>query len=124
MRDWLGCKLDRSGTRGVAMFACSDQDWFVAVPLPQPVRDSASLGRQPRLAQLAKQLEEHTRAVVALVDRRTLRLLHLEFGGLHELRRCRLELAVDEALAQDAVVRFCQTSALDRFGRIGAIERY
>src|SRR6185437_13033052 len=30
MRNWLAHDLDRTATRGVAMFACSNQDWFVA----------------------------------------------------------------------------------------------
>lgn len=35
-----------------------------------------------------------------------------------------VELAIEEAVAQDAAVEFCRGTDLDRFGRIAALERY
>jgi len=35
-----------------------------------------------------------------------------------------VEVAVEQAVAQHATVEFCRGTELDRFGRIGAIERW
>ena len=85
MRAWLGGGLERARTRGVAMFSCSEEDFFEAIQLQRPVRDESALDLMPRVTQLLAFLEEDERFLVALVDRRRLRLLRFELGEVEEL---------------------------------------
>jgi peptide chain release factor subunit 1 len=85
MRAWLGQDLDRSATRGVALFSASEDDWFAAVELPRPVHDDAGIGPAPRVAQLLAVLDEYEPAVAVLADRRRLRVLLVELGELTEI---------------------------------------
>lgn len=85
MRSWLGHGLDRTETRGVALFSNAARGYFEAVPLPRSVRDEAALGPAPRVTQVLALLDEHERFLVALVDRERLRLLRFELGEVEEL---------------------------------------
>jgi hypothetical protein len=85
MRDWLARDLDRSATRGLGLFSCRDQAFFRAVELPRSVRDHAGYGPAPHVRQLWAALDEHERFLVALVDRRRLRILQVELGEVSEL---------------------------------------
>ena len=85
MRDWLGAGWDRSGTRGLALFSSSRQGWFEAVPLAWPVADAAGLGPRPRIAPLVAALDAHRPLLVALIDRRRLRVFGFEERELSEL---------------------------------------
>lgn len=85
MRSWLDSRLDRMRTRGVAMFACTSEDWFTTVPLPRPVHDEGGIAPSPRVNQLVALLEQHERFLVALIDRRRLRLVRVELGEAVEL---------------------------------------
>jgi peptide chain release factor subunit 1 len=85
MRAWLGRDLDRSATRGVALFSASEQDWFETVELPRPVRDDAGIAPAPRVAQLLAVLDEYEPVVAVLADRRRLRVLLVELGELAEI---------------------------------------
>ena len=84
MGDWLAGQWDRTATRGLAMFACSGQGWLEVVRLARPVGDAAGLGPRPRVAQLFAFLGQHQRLLVALVDRRRLRVLRVELGEVTE----------------------------------------
>lgn len=85
MRSWLGRELDRRETRGVALFSNAERGYFEAVPLPRSVRDEAALGPTPRVTPILALLDEHERFLVALVDRKRLRLLRFELGEVEEL---------------------------------------
>lgn len=85
MGTWVCHDLDRSTTRGVALFSCSEQHFFKVVRLTRPVRDQAGLGLTPRIGQLLAVLDEHERFLVALVDRQRLRLLGFDLGEVSEL---------------------------------------
>lgn len=85
MRAWLGRDLDRSTTRGVALFSCGEQDFFEVVEVPRPLRDHAGLGPTPQVAQLVAVLDKHERCLVTLVDHRRLRVLRVELGEVTEL---------------------------------------
>lgn len=85
MRGWLNRDLDRTTTRGVAMFASSDAGFFETVELPRPVRDDSGLGPAPHVGQLLSTLDEHERFLIALVDKRQLRLVRVELGEPTEL---------------------------------------
>jgi hypothetical protein len=80
MRDWLASDWDRTATRGLALFASSHQGWFEAVRLGYAVADAATFGPHPRVAPLAASLDASTPVVVALVDRRRLRVLRVAPG--------------------------------------------
>ena len=84
MREWVNGDWDRSTTRGVAMFACSGQAWFHVVPLAFPVADAAGIGPHPRIAPLLAAVEAHQRFMVALVDRRRVRIVRVELGEARE----------------------------------------
>lgn len=85
MRTALADDLDRSQTRGVAMFSCSERDFFEALPLPRPVRDQVTLAPRPHVAQLLAVLNSQERVVVTIVDRQRVRLFRMEFGAVDEL---------------------------------------
>jgi hypothetical protein len=85
MRAWLARDLDRSATRGLGLFSCSDQAFFRVFELPRSVRDHAGLGPAPHVRQLWAVLDEHERFLVALVDRRRLRILRVDLGEVCEL---------------------------------------
>jgi peptide chain release factor subunit 1 len=97
MRVWLGGGFDRAVTRGVALFACSEQEFFEAVELPLAVRDEASIGPAPRIRQLVELLDEPEPFVLALVDRSHLRLFRIDRHTVEEVptRVTRQERAVD-----------------------------
>jgi peptide chain release factor subunit 1 len=84
MRLWLKDDLDRSATRGVAMFSCSEQDFFTVMELARPIADHAALGPSPRVTELLAAVDEHEPFLVALIDRRRVRLLEFEPGGVTE----------------------------------------
>lgn len=85
MRASLAGGIDRSTTRGLALFSCSDQDWFEAVELPVPVRDEAAIGPVPRIRQLAEAHAAPEAFLVALVDRTHLRIFRVLGHEVREL---------------------------------------
>jgi len=85
MRDWLGTGWDRSDIRGLALFSSSRQGWFEAVPLPWPVADAAGFGPRPHVVRLVAALDANRALLVALIDRRRLRLFDFEEGNPREL---------------------------------------
>lgn len=85
MRDWLGVGWDRSNVRGLALFSASRQGWFEVVPLTWPVSDAAAFGLRPHIARLVAAMDAHRPLLVALIDRRRLRLFDFEEGDLREL---------------------------------------
>lgn len=119
MRDWLRSDLDRSTTRGVALFACSGEDWFAAVDLSRPVHDAAGLGPAPRVSQLLAAVDGHERVLVALVDRRRLRLLQVESGDVDEVAGLedREERAVDTSVELGGYQRHADDLARGHYRR-------
>lgn len=85
MRTWLARDLDRSATRGLGLFSCSDQAFFRAIELPRSVRDRAGFGPAPHVRQLWAVLDESEPFLIALVDRRRLRILRVDLGEVREL---------------------------------------
>lgn len=72
---WLDGGVDRSSTRGVALFAEGASGRFEALALPVPVRDQVVVDRAPDVAQLCEVLVTLPTALVVAVDRRRWRLL-------------------------------------------------
>jgi peptide chain release factor subunit 1 len=69
---------------GLALFACSGIGLWEAVQAGVPFHDSVSAGPRPDLFQLARLIDEHETAVVALVDTNTARLFVTRTGRLEE----------------------------------------
>jgi hypothetical protein len=83
IREYLDEDFDRAAA-GVALFACSGVNLWQAVPAGVPFHDSVSAGPRPDLFQLARLIDEHETAVVALVDSNTARLFVTRTGRLEE----------------------------------------
>lgn len=82
MDRWLGAELDRTATRGVALFAAPDGP-LAALPLPVPVRDQVVVDRVPDLAQLCLVLAAQAPALVVVTDGQRGRLAAWSDDGLH-----------------------------------------
>jgi len=74
--------VDRSRTRGLALFSCTDAGLWEVVELPVPVRNQVVVDRAPHVRQLELVLEERERVGVLLVDRQRARILVFELGEL------------------------------------------
>jgi hypothetical protein len=81
--EFLDAELD-SATQGLALFACHAIGLWEVAQVGVPFRDSVSAGPRPDLFQLARLIDEHETAVVALVDSNTARLFVTRTGTLEE----------------------------------------
>src|SRR5689334_14750324 len=70
---------------GLAVFACAGRDLFEAVEVGAPFEDQVTVASQPDLFQLARLVDEHETAVVAVVDSSTSRLFVTRRGVLREV---------------------------------------
>ncbi len=85
--------VDRSTTRGLAMFSCAAEGFWTALALPLPVRNQLVVGHAPAVGQLEAVLRHHEPIGVLLVDRQHARVLVFELGQLTDHSE-----VVDEAL--------------------------
>jgi peptide subunit release factor 1 (eRF1) len=74
--------LDRSATRGLAIFACSASGLWEVIELPVPVRTQVVINHAPAVGQLESLLQEREPIGVLLADRQRARLLVFEQGVL------------------------------------------
>lgn len=74
--------IDRSSTRGLAIFSCTDGDLWEVVPLPVPVTSRIVINQAPAVGQLEALVQELDRFGVLLVDRQRARIFIFEFGEL------------------------------------------
>jgi len=70
---------------GLALFACAGRGLFEAVEAGVPFADQVTVAPQPDLFQLARLVDEHETAVVAVVDSNTSRLFVTRRGVLDEV---------------------------------------
>lgn len=84
IREWLDRGIDRTSTRGLAIFSCARQQFFEPLQLPVAVRDQVSIEPGANVNQLLAVLEHRQRTLVVLVDRRQGRLVHVEWGAADE----------------------------------------
>lgn len=82
IEEWVRSGLDRSRTRGVALFSCAAHDFFEPFELPVPVRNQVAVNQTPHIRQLESLLEHYERFGVVLVDRQRARILVFELGEL------------------------------------------
>lgn len=76
--------IDRSRTRGLAIFSCTAHDLWQVVPLPVPVRNKLVINHMPAVAQLEAVVQEHERFGVLLADKQRARMFVFELGELVE----------------------------------------
>ncbi len=114
MRAWLARGIDRSTTRGLALFSCHARGWFEAIDLPVSVRDEAGIGPAPRIRQLAEAYDEPEAFLLALVDRTHLRLFRVSGHDIHELATlvARQERSVDTSVELGSFQRHHEEVAL------------
>ena len=74
--------LDRSRTRGLAIFSCSAQSLWEVIQLPVPVRSRVVVNNVPAVGQLESVVQEYDRFGVLLVDRQRARMFVFELGEL------------------------------------------
>jgi peptide chain release factor subunit 1 len=74
--------LDRSHTRGLAMFSCSARDLFEVIPLPVSVANRVVINNAPAVGQLEALVEELDRFGVLLLDKQRSRMFVFHFGEL------------------------------------------
>lgn len=85
MRERVGRGIDRSTTRGLALFSCHARGWFEAIDLRVPVRDEAAIGPVPRIRQLVEAHDEPEAFLLGLADRTHLRLFRVLGHEIDEL---------------------------------------
>jgi peptide chain release factor subunit 1 len=76
--------VDRSKTRGLAVFSCSALDFWHVVELPVRVRDQVVVNHSPSVRQLEAVIDEYERFGVLLADKQRARVLVYELGELIE----------------------------------------
>jgi len=74
--------IDRSTTRGLAIFSCSAHDFWKVVALPVPVRSRVVINEAPAVSQLESVTQGFDRFAVLLADRHRARILVFHFGEL------------------------------------------
>jgi peptide chain release factor subunit 1 len=74
--------LDRSQTRGLALFSCASGGLWEVVELPVPVRNAVVVNATPHIRQLEAVLDENERFGVLLADKQRARMFVFELGQL------------------------------------------
>jgi peptide chain release factor subunit 1 len=76
--------INRSRTRGVAIFACSDRALWEVIELPVPVHSQVVINSVPAVGQLESVLREHEPIGVLLADSQRARMFVFALGELVE----------------------------------------
>ena len=76
--------IDRSKTRGLAVFSCTAHDFWQVVELPVPVRDQVVVNHSPYVRQLETVVDEFERFGLLLADKQRARVFIYELGELVE----------------------------------------
>jgi peptide chain release factor subunit 1 len=76
--------IDRSRTRGLAIFSCQAPDFWKVVELPVPVRNQLVVNATPHVRQLEGVLDEFERFGVLLADKQRARVFVFELGEVVE----------------------------------------
>jgi peptide chain release factor subunit 1 len=82
---WFDDEFDRDGVRGLAVFAAALDNYWRTVPLPEPLPDSAKVGRDFYLAPLVPLVSRGDGTIVAVVGREQGQLYRLRAGRLEEV---------------------------------------
>lgn len=76
--------IDRSRTRGLAIFSCSAEDLWHVIELPVPVHNQLTINQAPSVGQLESLLREHQPVGVLMADRQRARMFVFALGELVE----------------------------------------
>jgi peptide subunit release factor 1 (eRF1) len=76
--------IDRSRTRGVAIFSCQADDLWRVIELPVRVQSQVVINDYPAVGQLESVLQDHERIGILLADRQRARMFVFELGELVE----------------------------------------
>ncbi len=82
---WFDDEFERDGTRGLAIFAASFDNFWSTLPLPEPVPDRVNVGRDFHLAPLVPAVARADGTIVAVVGREQGQLYRLRAGRLEEI---------------------------------------
>lgn len=93
--------LDRSRTRGLAVFACEAHDLFEVFALPVSVRSRVVVNHVPAVGQLESVLQDHEPIGVLIADRQRARAFVFELGELTERSELFEEVARGDAGRHD-----------------------
>jgi peptide chain release factor subunit 1 len=74
--------VDRSRTRGLAIFSCAEAGLWETFELAAPVRNELVVNEAPHVRQLERVLEEYERFGVLLADRQRTRMFVFDLGEL------------------------------------------
>ncbi len=72
-------------TSGLIIFACSAENLWETIETGAELENEVSVGEMPSLFQLARMLDEHDTAIVAVVDTNTARFFVTRYGKLKEI---------------------------------------
>ena len=84
IEEYVKAGLDRSHTRGLAIFSCAAHELWEVFPLPVPVQSRVVINNAPAVSQLEAVLEESEALAVLLADKKRARLFVFELGELVE----------------------------------------
>jgi peptide chain release factor subunit 1 len=82
---WFDDDFERDGSRAVAVFAASLDNFWSTISLPEPVADGVKVGRELHLAPLVPVVARADGTIVAVVGREQGQLYRLEAGRLVEI---------------------------------------
>jgi len=85
IKAWFDDGFDRHGVRGVAVFAAGLDNLWRTLPLPDPVAEQVTIGRELCLAPLARLAGRSGAVLVAAVGRERGQVFKLEGGNLVEI---------------------------------------
>jgi peptide chain release factor subunit 1 len=74
--------IDRSRTRGLAIFSCQSQNLWKVFELPVPVRNQLVVNGRPHVRQLETVVDQYERFGVLLADKQRARMFVFELGEL------------------------------------------
>jgi hypothetical protein len=84
IRDFVSDELDRTNTNGLAIFACSGQDFWQVIQLPTAIESGIVFGSHPQVSRIATYLSRDKPTAILLTDRQNARILTLKGGELRE----------------------------------------
>jgi peptide subunit release factor 1 (eRF1) len=82
---WFDDDFDRDGAQGLAVFAAGADNYWLTLPLPEPVADGVKVGREFHLAPLVPLVARVDGTIVAVVGREQGQLYRLRAGRLEEV---------------------------------------
>jgi len=82
---WFDNDFDRDGAQGLAVFAAGLDNFWLTLPLPEPVPDSVKVGSHFYLAPLVPLVARAEGTIVAVVGREQGQLYRLHAGRLEEI---------------------------------------